>query len=330
MTDAARPRKADPSRQAVNGQVLVSVATRLDAGLAELAGLWAFLNARYTFFELILVGCGVADDAMKDFVKAHSNVRVVMLTREAPPEAFFNVALEQCIGDCLVVCDPAYDDRETLPLLVDACMGKAQLVLVDYGHRSGGYGLLSRAYYTLLGGLTGQAYLAHSDYFAVNRQAMTHLLALPVRQRMVRFSNAQTGLPHLTLTLEPKAAPRRALRQGLRRIGQSLQLGLLQSERVAWAITLACLAVALVSFAFVAYALLMWLVNPAVASGWTSQMMVISGLFGVLFLVMGLVVQFLLVLLREVRQAPLYTVAGEMTHADLFRHAPASNVTRES
>lgn len=300
--------------------VLRDHAAVLPAFVDELS---AVLDSRYTNYEILLVDNGSADatgDVVKKLLARHRCLRYLRLTRPADDETAVLAGLDAAIGDYVVTLNPDFDPPAEIPAMVDSCRAGNDLVLgVDRHPTRPGFAY--RAMRSLFRAVAGRLVrfdpvTGTSVFRVLSRQAVNALVKVRLRKRHFAIVAADVGL---TTAPHPYDRISRSGRQPTHRLFRSLRLGLsvlvhnsLVPLRIASALGLLGSAL---SLAYSLYVVAVYVLKQDVMPGWTTLSLAISGLFGLAFLMLALMGEYLGRLLEESSARPLYHLRDEVSSA---------------
>lgn len=310
-----------------------------DADIVDgfLTELWRVLSDRYTNYEIILVDDG-STDATAGIIEPRLEdvpcVRLLRLTRRFGREIAISAGLETAIGDYVAVLLPETDPPDGLPVMIEHAVAGANVVFGVRAHRHG-QSLLHRlgaaAFYWISRNLLDLRVPANTTHFRVlSRQAVNALTRIPDRNRYLASLSTHVGYATQSVAYEPTAR-----RQPPR------QLGLPASVRLAVDIIIANsthplrlasglgLAAALLDLLYGIYIVVIYLFKDDVVEGWVTQSMQTAIMFFFLFLLLSVISEYLVRLLDEVKQGPLYFVAEEKQSSVLI-FEERSNIATDS
>lgn len=298
----------------------------------------AALDGAYANHELLLIDNGSADGTEKvvrQLLGRFKCVRYLRLTRPADDETALMAGLDAAIGDYVVTLHPDFDPPGELVALVDVCRAGSDLVLgVERRPARPGpvYDLLRRGFLALSRRLVRLDLVTGATGFrALSRQGVNALVKVRLRRRYFAVVVADVGLSTATHLYDrisrTGARPRRSLFRAAR-VGLSVLVhNSIAPLRVASGLGLLG---SLLSLAYSAYVVAVYLSKPDVMPGWTTLSLAMSGLFGLAFLMLALMGEYLGRLLEESTNRPLYHVRDEMSSAVLLTDAARRNVLDRS
>lgn len=338
------PAPAAPAAAAatVDPDLFVSVVAPLrddaDIVAAFVAETLAMLRAHYANYELVLVDDGSTDATVAvvtDLLGRHDGLRLIRLSRSFGSEIAISAGLESAIGDYVAVMLPDSDPPALVPQMVEQARAGAGIVFGIRRSRAGEPFLLragTAAFYWLCNRVFRLHFPRDSTHFRVlSRQAVNAILQIRDGLRYLRTLGAYVGYANESITydlLARRARPRR------KTLGEALRLAF--SILVANSFQPLYLAVALgllltvANVCYLGYVVAVYLFKPHVAEGWTTQSLVMGGMFGALSLILTVIAAYLGRLLAESRDRPLYYVLDERTSALPLETAARRNVVAEA
>jgi hypothetical protein len=87
---------------------------------------------------------------------------------------------------------------------------------------------------------------------------------------------------------------------------------------------------ALLNLAYAGYVVVIYLSRNAVAEGWTTLSLQISGMFFLVCLILAVMSEYVGAILGEVRSRPLYFIADESNSSVLLEDTVRSSIVKES
>lgn len=282
------------------------------------------LGGSFEFHEIVVVDDASTDGttqvAAKVAQELSGSVTVLELARPHGVEAGIIAGLERAVGDFVFELESSHVDFD-LGLLREM-FGVASTGIDVVAAGSERVRRRSRRFYKILNRFSNLGVeLASERIRLVSRRALNAMIALKEKVRYRKALYALTGFPYRRLSYAP-ITPRRPSERPLSRETIWLAMDILLSFssfglRVAHVLSLIFAAF---SVLVILYALGVFLFLDEVVAGWTTLMIVLSlGLAG-LFLILGIVGEYLARILVEVRGRPLYALRS----ARVFHPAPTT------
>ena len=267
--------------------------------------------------ELLFVDDGSRDgtrDLLAELARQDPRIRVVLLTRNFGHQAAVSAGLRLARGRVVAVMDADLQDPpEVLPRLLEAL---ASGYAVAYGvRRARKEGWLKRSAYHLFYRLLGRVSdvpipLDSGDFCAMDRRVVDFLNLLPERGRFLRGLRAWVGLPQIGVEYERQARLAGDSKYSLRKLCELATSGLVSfSRRPLQLATQAGFLCATLSLGLAAFTLGRWLLGLSdPPQGFLSLFIGLSFLFGVQFLLIGILGEYIGRIHEEVKRRPSYLV----------------------
>lgn len=278
------------------------------------------LDLNYSDFEVVVIGQGAAtaftpqDEAV---LRSIPSLRYIQLASHVHPDVAWAAALENAIGDFVVMFDPATDPLQAIPETVAICKSGFDVVVGVAGRaptltyrifRSMADSVLKLVDYELPRDATGLRCLSRR---AVNSVISTGRFHHQLSMRIQKTGYPQTGYPYTLLSAE-RVTPPRSLLAGVREL---LRLLVFNSSRpLRWMSGLGLFG-SFAAFLFAVYSLLVHLVKGHVVEGWTTTILFMSVLFMMQFVILAFFGEYLGRLLDASSDQADYSVVFEKNSA---------------
>jgi hypothetical protein len=318
--------------------IFVSVAVVISPPLSDheskLHGIQQYLDSSYTDYEIVIVGQGgTTTFSRKDesVLQSVPCLRYIQLTARVEEDVAWAAALENAIGDFVVMFDPEADPVHVIQDTVVKCKSGFDVV-VGVAMQPG-----TKAYRIFRS--VSKRILSLVDY-SLPRDA-THLRCL---SRRAVNSVTRTGRFYHQLSMRiqktgfPQAAYNYRLMPDFHRVSSHslfagvrslLRLMVFNSLRpLRWMSGLGLLG-SLCAFIFSLYSLLIHLVKSRVIEGWTTTILFMSTLFMIQFIMMAFFGEYIGRLLDEHSERADYSVVFEK-NSSLMVNSSRINVFKDS
>jgi glycosyltransferase involved in cell wall biosynthesis len=273
--------------------------------------------------EIVIIDNASDDDSLLRLKALTSidglpNLQVYALTKEVDADTAAWVGLENALGDFVAVIDPLNDDISFLPEMLDKAVSGADVVFANNEQKTAQSFAYRSAYaiFNLLYKWFNGIHLANEapQYRVLSKRIINFILQHPQPAITYRHLPATGGFAKVNLNYS--AAPKIL---HVKRLGSSIDHGmrLLVSTtrgpmRLVTSLSLFGAAANLVySFYVVGVALL----KVNVAPGWVSLSLQQSGMFFLLSLVLLVLGEYILNMVSQQNEGPLYYVGQEFTSA---------------
>ena len=318
--------------------IFVSVVVPLENDRDILAGVVpeidAVMQQHYGDYEIIFIDDGSSDGTRSFFERAKAEIpcfRYSRLTRPFGLEVAIACGLEQAIGDVIVVLNPAVDPPTRIPEFAEKANDTDGIVIgigADKFRRSLFYRLAYQAYYGLCRVfLTRSQVYGATHFMALTRTALNALLTIKDSFRYIRVLAMYAGfeVTKIPYDFTPRRTPPRH-RRLFALLDSAGHMIVSNSDRPLRLAALGSALMAFTDFAFLIYIVVMRLLYRDIAPGWASTNFFNAIMFGLIFLVLAVLCEYLAEMRSEVKRRPLYVVQGEVQSNVMLANAETRNV----
>jgi hypothetical protein len=311
----------------MNADAIVSVIACLadDAGvLAEFVGAAVgVLAAHFSHFELLLVDDHSTDRTaalVGGLLSRYPGVRYIRLARPCGEEIAATAGLEAAVGDYVVVMRARRDPPEEVPALVRLAAENGGSVLATTSaapRRGPAFRRLRASFYWLLNALTRARVPADSTGFcALARPAVNTITRTRSKRRHLRMLACTAGYPVAGYRYRPRpgGADRdpRTLGDAVR---EALSLVVANSKTPLRLVSSLGIFAGSCNLCYVLYVLGVYLFKKEVAPGWVTLSLQIAAMFFFVFLILVSLSEYVVQILEESQDNPLYHVEADRTSA---------------
>ncbi len=268
-------------------------------------------------FELIFVDDG-SDDGTVDILKSHEqyqkNVHFVSFSRNFGHQNAIRAGLKYSSGDAVITMDGDLQHPPgMIPLMIDEWMKGADIVytLRKTGDESIVKRITSNAFYKLINCISETRLKQGSaDFRLLGRKVVDALLAFNERDIFYRGTISWMGFRQAELEYLPQARLKGTTKYTFRKMLRLAFNGITSFSLLPLRMTAAAgLAIALCSFLYGAYAIIVKLFTGYAISGWASIIAGVYFLGGVQLLALGIIGEYLGRVFLEVKKRPNYIVS---------------------
>lgn len=277
-------------------------------------------------YELVFVNDGSQDQSLsilQGFAEADSHVRIVDFSRNFGHEAAMIAGIDYASGDGIICMDADLQHPpECIPQILDKFgEGYEVISMVRTKNKSAGLikNITSAAFYKLINRLSDVKFEANaSDFFAVSSRA-ADVLRNNYREKVRFLRGYVQSIGFQKTTIEYEARPRFAgeSKYSIKSLFKfSINTILCFSDLpLKLGIYSGC-AVALFGLAVMMYTIYTWAKFGA-PSGYATIVVLISFMFAMLFVIVGIIGEYIAILFAELKDRPVYIVKDRVNFDDV-------------
>jgi polyisoprenyl-phosphate glycosyltransferase len=280
------------------------------------------LSGAYRYYELLMIDNGSTDgvcEKIQALQKQVPNLRLLRLSRRHDLETALTAALDNSLGDYVVIMNPGYDPPAMIPMLIEQAATGYDVVIAELKNRDS-QPLLRRwltvLFYKLASWLLRQRLLPNETQFRVfSRQVVNSLTRIGNKHRYLKYLNALIGYKQIQVPYERVYRPReRRHEPGLLQLTLSaVDIVISNSAAPLRLASLLGLFSSFLSLIYCAYVLLVSLIKNKVAEGWVTTNLMMTVLFLMMFLILTILSEYIARILEESKDSPLYFIEYETT-----------------
>src|SRR5215510_15818400 len=294
----------------------------------------AVMRGHFGDYELIFIDDGSTDGTRSFFERVKAEIpsfRYFRLTRPFGLEVAIACGLEQAIGDVIVVLKPGWDPPDRIPVFAEKANDTDGIVIgiaTDRFKRSWFYRLAYQIYFGLCKVFLTRSQVYGATHFkALTRTALNALLTIKDSFRYVRVLAMYAGFKVTPVPYDfiPRRDPPRH-RRALALLESAGHMIVSNSDRPLRVAALLSALMGFADFAFLFYIVAMRFLLTRVEPGWASTNFFNAIMFGMIFLVLAVLCEYLAELRGEVKRRPLYVVQGELQSNVMLANAETRNV----
>lgn len=269
-------------------------------------------------WEVIFSDDGSTDETWQEITKLHngdSNVKGVRLSRNFGHQYALFAGLQHALGDAVVSMDSDLQHPpEVVPQLVDAWKKGSKIVntvRLDPDDFTLAKRISAKLYYKLFSWLSGVK-LEHgmADFRLLDRRVLNELLQFREEGLFLRGLVQWVGYPDTSVTFQCAERFSGTSKYNFRRMIRFAWQGITSFSIVPLRLGIGVgILTSLLSFAWMAEAMYAKIVLGTTVPGWASTVGILSFLFGILFIILGLLGAYIGRILVQVRGRPLYLVS---------------------
>lgn len=307
-----------------DSQVVISVAVvaHCDEGIeAFLRETTAILAKNYQYYEILIVDNGSDAEFRKrvqELQQTLPNLRMLCLSREYDREAAYMAALDNAIGDYVVLMEIDGDPPGLIPEFVQAAIDGCDVVIgktrrvdeLPWHLRMG-----SRLYHSLAKRMLEFPVRESASYFRVmSRAVVNSMTRIRNKRRYLKYLNSMVGYRQKHVPYTRVFRGGRTRRDGaLRSLGRAIDVLISNSAIPLRAASLLGVAACGLNLLYLGYIFVITLIKKQLAEGWLSTSIMNTTMFFFVFLILTVLSEYVLRILEETRDRPLYFIDFETT-----------------
>lgn len=302
--------------------VSIILITHNDENIIEdiLQNIVQVLSKEYHYYEIIIVD-NYSEDNTIEQIKRHyqknQHVRILKLSKTYNTEIALTAGLDSCIGDYVVLFNIYTDPPSVIPLLINKLLYNHDIVIGRYPENLKRKDFLSKLFLSIIKRLSSHDIYYESKYLVgLNRKTVNSITRVRRRSRNFGYINNLIGYETTFIEYKPLKNHLSKLKdenfiEMIWRITDIIISNSYRPMRILVALGM------LISLAFLIYvfiiALLTITLNQSFApKGWISISSVMGTMFFLLFSLLTLISEYLIRVLDESRNEPLYFIAEEI------------------
>jgi len=289
----------------------------------------ALLAQRFNDYELVLVDNATAgaDERIGRLQRELRNIQLYTLARAVDSDACFVIGLERAIGDLVVTLDPASDPAERIADMIrvydetgaDIVYG-VRRERVEAGMGSSLYDWAAKCFFALYRWITREDLPAAASSFRLySRRALNSFLDNRDRYSLFPVVATFSGYAYRELPYDSIRTGKNASKPLIGGVGRALRILLLSSHRPLRLLSLAAVVGAGLNFLYSLWVVGVNLFKGDVAEGWTSLSLVLAMMFFLLFVILGVLCEYIGRLFMLGQDRPPYVIASESRSLVLAR-----------
>lgn len=278
-------------------------------------------------YEIIVVDNGSSDAQFSEYInlldaQGLANIQVYRLLSKVENEVAAWAGVENSLGDYILVHDPRCEDLSRLGDALEAvAIGVEVIFLRNLANTDFGIvqKLLGPAYRWAFRHLTGlDLVLEATPGRLISKRVVSFLLMQSNPGIQYRTFPARAGFMKTSLTYTGKISAE-ARRGSITKIRSAMKLLISSSMIPLRLVSVATLAGGLLNLVYSVYVVVIALLKPDVAPGWTTLSLQQSGMFFLISTILFVLTEYLIHVLRWQAHGPEYFVDSERTSAMLSR-----------
>lgn len=274
------------------------------------------LNKCYTDYEIVIIKQGPVNSFSQNDENVLLNIpciRVIQLSSKVPMDVACAAALENVIGDFIVMFNPIIDPLTVISDTVSLCLSGYDIIVgVANQNQTIAYKICRFIAQAILNSVDYSLPRDSTALRCLSRRAVNSITTTGRYHHQLSMRIQKTGYPHIIynyhLNNSENKIHTRSIISGFRDL---LRLIVFNSSRPLRWMTVVGITGSLFAFFFALYSLLVHLINGHVVEGWTTTIIFMSVLFMLQFIMMAFFGEYLGRLLDDSGDKADYSVVFE-------------------
>lgn len=285
------------------------------------------LSQRFRDFEIVIVDNNSRDDTVARIEACQRNIKNVQLyclVSRVDDESVYIVGLEQAIGDVVITMDIRVDPPALIPEFLAAYDNGAQIVYGQFQNEKLPLGKqLQRQVVHAASWWPRQRFglpIDVSTYRLMSRRVINAFLSNSDRYSLFTVIAGFTGFRHAVVSYKPVNISGETISRSMGgEVLRSMRIMLLASKWPLRLLILMALAGAVINLFYSGYVVVVALFVDGLAEGWTSLSLQMALMFFIMFVILGILSDYVLRLVVHNQQRPHYLIARERSSLVLSR-----------
>jgi polyisoprenyl-phosphate glycosyltransferase len=294
----------------------------------------SILSDHYANYEIIFVENGSRDgtvERIKSLQTKFQNIRLVMLSKQYDDEIARTAALDNSIGDYVVLMDINFDPPALISNMVEKAKSGYDLVIGERNNRNDDTfieNISAKLFYGLSKKLTGYDINPnYSDYVCISRKMVNSLVQIRDRSRYLKYLNLEVGFKQTSIPYDRiRREGNENKRSFLNKVGFALEVIVTNSDKLLRWSAVTGIFISLLNLLYMVYIFAIAIFKKDVAPGWISSSLVNSTMFFFLFLLLSIVSIFVSSILKETKKGSLYYVSEETNSSVIYKNIDKKNI----
>lgn len=277
------------------------------------------LSRIYPNYEILVIDNCSDDNTVEKIRETHSNishVRIIRLSKRYSTEIALTAGLDNCIADYAVLLNIYTDPPTLIPIMIDK-LSTNDIVIARYKDSLVYKDLLSLIFLFFIKKLSTHEFYYDSNYLiALNRRTINSITRIRRKSRNFSYINSLIGFKKVVMEYKP-------LRKNLTKLKNENFFALVwrvadiiisNSYRPMRILVVLGMSISLLFlfYVFIIALLTIVLKKSFAPQGWISISTVLGTMFFLLFSLLTLISEYMIRILNESRNEPLYFIAEEM------------------
>lgn len=305
-----------------NSIVSIILITQNDERIIEnaLRNINEALSKTYHNYEILVIDNCSNDNTIEEIRKNHQknlHVRVIKLSKHYSIELALTAGLDSCIGDYAILFNIYTDPPAIIPVLIDNLLTSYDIVIARYKDHLIRRDFLSSCFLSLVKKLSSHESYYDSNYLTgFNRSTINSITRIRRKSRNLNYINSLVGFRKLIIEYKPLKNNLNKLKSEnffilVWRIIDIIISNSFKPIRILVALGMT-VSLLFLFYVFILALLTIILKKSFAPQGWISISTILGTMFFLLFSLLTLISEYIIRILNETRNEPLYFIADEM------------------
>lgn len=293
----------------------------------------ASILSKYDFFEIIAVDNGSSDatlDVLQSVQKKIPQLRITCLSRQYDIPTALTAGFDGCVGDFVVALNIYLDDPTTIEPIIEQLKTNDIVLSVnshpDYNRQNKGVYITKKLLdYILRKNIPPDPGIYLSGF---SRNAITSMTRVRRENRYQEYLSKLIGFRKATYThstpppYKQKFCPVTLIGY----IWHVLDASISNSFKPLRLVTVLGFIASFLNLSFLLYVFIVTHIKKNVAEGWITTSVMMGSMFFVLFVILTVISEYILRILQETRNEPLYFITREIDSISLSNEQGKLNI----
>lgn len=250
----------------------------------------------------------------------YKNLRIISLAKKYDFDSALICALDNVIGDAVLVLNYYNDDYKIVKKLIDF-IKKGYDVVICRSNLNSKIKFHLKTFIFLINRLSSTTpYVNLSNTLALNRRAVNFLTSIRKKNRFFAYLTKSIGLnaTFIDVDLNKKFVSEFNKTNFIKLIIKTLDIIISNSTKPLRIVSFFSAFASFLSFLFILYVFLITLIKKNIVEGWISTTTIMGVMFFMLFVILTVLSEYILRILEEVKEEPLYFIEREIDHSIYF------------
>lgn len=292
------------------------------------------LSKNYPNYEILVIDNYSDDDTVERIREIHRKIpyiRIIRLSKRYSTEIALTAGLDNCIGDYALLFNIYTDPPYIIPILIDKLLSIYDIVIARYNDNFIDKDPLSSFFLFLVRKLSSHEFYFDSNYLiGLNRKTINSITRIRRKSRNFSYINSLIGYKKTIIEYKPLKSNLSKLKtenffELIWRVSDIIISNSYRPMRILVALGM-LISLLFLIYVFIIAILTITLHQSFAPKGWISISSVLGTMFFLLFSLLTLISEYIIRVLDESRNEPLYFIADEMDKSIISMNKDKLNI----